>query len=123
MFNNSWQWIVCPVAIGLYAIAIFGPYSRQLEHQADLFACSEDSLESDITVRYCAALERLSSLAGGKREKSTWLHPSTARRVALLRRLGDDPALVRRFHHRLRWLNRLLLGSSAVGLLLVLIAG
>jgi STE24 endopeptidase len=128
MSRNSWQWdalqwIVCPVIIGLYAIVIFGPYSRQLEHQADLFACGEGSLDSASTERYCTALERLSSLAGSQREKSTWLHPSTALRVVLLHLLGTDPALVRGFHHRLQRFNQLLLGSAIVGLLLVLIAG
>jgi len=122
-------------AVVLYAVMVFGPYCRRLEHQADLFACRAElgivagppetqrttsGCAAERHVRYIAALEKLSALAGGARRHSTWLHPSTLRRVALLEAVHTQPARAVRIECRLRQVACFWVVASLMGLAVLL---
>jgi len=97
-------------AMALYALVVFGGYSRLLEAQADLFGCR--SLEGDgrrgSVATYRSALEKLAASGGIDRCRATWQHASVARRVELLGRIADDPEHGRRFQRRVDLLGGLL---------------
>ena len=87
------------------AVLALGRYSRLLEHDADL--CVLDAGQAET---FMATIDRLSYLCHDRRQRSTWLHPSTVARVHLLRRALQDPAAwPARFAGECRWINRLLL--------------
>ena len=102
-----------PVAIGTlvtlasYAYFVFGGYCRLLESEADLYACRmlETEAPEEAYHIFSSALERLAMASGVPRDKSTWQHPSIAKRTAFLLRAGEDPSLGQRFERRVRWLN------------------
>lgn len=94
------------IAAALYSIYAFGMISwisRNMEHQADLYACQmlgkneNRQLDMGSTCALGESLIALASDSGEDIQRSGWLHPSTARRVEFLRRAVDDPALARSF--------------------------
>lgn len=105
-----------PLALGVlvvlasYAYFVFGGYCRLLEKQADLYGCQmlETETAEDARHIYNSALERLAVETGLDRRRSTWQHPSIARRTEFLSKVACDPNQCRRFETRLRWLNWLL---------------
>lgn len=115
--------LVLIAAAGGYAWLVFGWYSRQLEHQADLYACRRDgkALSAEAVAVYVAALERLTEMAGAERQRKTWQHASVARRTEFLARALDDAAFARRFERRMRLVAALIAaavaGSVAAGIL------
>jgi len=97
-------------AMALYALVVFGAYSRLLEAQADLFGCRSldgDGRRGSVEI-YRSALEKLAASGGIDRRRATWQHASLARRVELLGRFADDPAHGRRFRRRVDLLGALL---------------
>ncbi len=110
--------------MGLYALVVFGGYSRLLEAQADLFGCRAlaDAGPQSVAV-YCSALEKL--VAGGTvdRRTPTWQHGSIARRVGLIARIAGDPARERRFQCRVRVLSGLLVSITLSPALYRLLVG
>jgi Zn-dependent protease with chaperone function len=92
---------VCAVA----AIAL-GHYSRLLEHDADLCVW-----EMGYGAAFVTAIDRLSFLCHDRRHRATWLHPSTAARVALLQRSLHDPHAAATYRRRVVWINGLLLAA------------
>jgi STE24 endopeptidase len=105
-----------PLAIGVlitlasYAYFVFGGYCRLLEREADLYGCRmlETETPEEAHQVFCSALERLAIESGVPREKSTWQHPSIARRTAFLTKASEEPERLQRFERRVRWLNWLL---------------
>ena len=97
-------------AMALYALVVFGGYSRLLESQADLFGCR--TLDGDghrgSVETYRSALEKLAASGGVDRRTATWQHASVARRVELLGQFADDPEHGRRFQRRVDLLGGLL---------------
>jgi len=93
-----------------YAYFVFGGYCRLLETDADIFACR--MLETETPDEACrvfiSALERLGAESGLDRHKSTWQHPSIARRTLALADACCDPQRHARFERRIRHLNWLL---------------
>lgn len=105
-----------PLAIGVlvtissYAYFVFGGYCRLLEREADLFGCrmlQTETPEQAYDV-FISGLEKLGLASGLNRSKSTWQHPSIARRTEFLAETSHDPDRSRRFERRVRWLNWLL---------------
>jgi STE24 endopeptidase len=97
--------LLAPAGLGAYALLVVGPYSRWLEHDADLATC----LNADGTVDPIAAAHFESALrkvAGSARENrlAQWLHPAVVDRVALLRSAAHDSAPALSFRARLRLL-------------------
>ena len=70
-----------------FAVLALGWYSRLLEHDADL--CVYDAGQAET---FIATIDRLSYLCNERRQRATWLHPSTVARVHLLQRALHDPA-------------------------------
>jgi len=91
-----------------FALATFalGRYSRLLEHDADLCVFEVGRAET-----FIAAIDRLSFLCDDRRQRATWLHPSTAARVQLLQRALGDPQTARAFRARVERVNRLLISA------------
>jgi len=115
-----------PLAMGIYALAIFGPYSRRLELEADLFACLDADPEGRLTsrgvARFVGALEKLARANGGGKRRFVWLHPTVEQRVDFLHELGPDcPTAALPFQRRLRTIARLAAAVvlGALGYLLV----
>jgi Zn-dependent protease with chaperone function len=86
------------------AVLALGRYSRLLEHDADLCVFDAGQAETFITT-----IDRLSHLCNDRRQRASWLHPSTAARVHLLQRALDDSLVARAFRRRVRLVNRMLL--------------
>jgi len=102
-------------AVSTYVLVLFGYYSRQLEHQADLFGCR--SVAGD-TRRHRAeifaeTLEKLAIRGGMSRNTGSWQHASIARRVDFLGSLSREPKRELHFQRRVRVLNGLILGILA----------
>ncbi len=126
------------VALGAYLLIVFGFYSRRLEEQADLFGCqtvsglvtlaSSDQGEESRLARsyhgitdagiaiYVAALEKLASLNGQRRQSGSWEHSSVAARVEFLQHMRNKPAQAAIFHRRLRLAAGLVVGLVVGGL-------
>lgn len=111
-------WLL-PMLVALYAGIVLAWYSRHLEHEADVWACRLLSAGSAGDARprgrvlSCSAppcgvervvnmLERLGQVTGHPRDRNAWLHPSIARRTALLRRVGHDRREEARFRRGVR---------------------
>ena len=120
--------------IGLYAVFIFGPYCRLLEHQADIFACRalqgsggrvvtrHSLMHFAGTTRSLRTLERIGAACGLRRHASSWLHPSTAERASLLAALRVSPRRQQRFARKMHSLELLVTGTFIIGVI-CLIAG
>jgi Zn-dependent protease with chaperone function len=112
------------LGMAIYIIAIFGPYSRLLEHQADLFSLR--SLPSGGNIypvkAIGSALEKLAANGTVNRNKRTWQHASIAGRVDFLNRLDLEPKSELHFQQRMVFANCLVVGivlSPVVSRLLV----
>lgn len=82
--------LVPTLATLVYAVLALGAYSRLLEHDADLCV-----FDVGLGTTFLSAMERLTGDGGGSPDRSSWLHPSTHSRIALLQRaLGDPQAAV-----------------------------
>ncbi len=118
-----------PLAIGVlvtlasYAYFVFGGYCRLLEREADLYGCRTLQTETpeEAYQVFISGLEKLGVASGMNRKKSTWQHPSIAKRTEFLAIASLDPDRSRRFERRVRWLNWLLvvcvLSPAVIGVL------
>jgi STE24 endopeptidase len=105
-----------PLAVGMlvvvssYAFFVFGGYCRLLETEADLFGCRmlQSATPEDAIGVFISALEKLGVETGSNRRRSTWQHPSIARRTEFLTETARNPGRGHRFERRVRWLNWLL---------------
>ncbi len=99
--------------MAVYLIVAFGYFSRQLEHQADLFACRFTTPENEpLSVEsFGSALEKLAIVAGIGRNAFSWQHASIARRIDFLKRMSRTPQRELRFHRRVRLLGSLVVGA------------
>ncbi len=104
----------------LYLVVALGWYSRQLEHQADLWACrrlAQGSSRAVALQRYLSVLWRIESQHS---HRGSWMHPSYRRRrdflVASLtaRRHADA------FEREMRWLAGMLAAFALLPLLAIL---
>lgn len=116
-------WFVPLAALAAYLAIAAAGVSRLLELDADAWACRSidggGELNPAGVARFAATLEKLAQINGGGRGRS-WLHPSLARRAAFLAEVAAQPARLRHFHGRLRWLAALCwTGWLAVGGLLL----
>jgi len=97
-----------------YLVFAFGWFCRQLEHQADVFACRllmptqnvvmQDTLTQDAdrdsaSARYLSVLRKLSAVSQPDRRE--WLHPSLNQRSRFLTEALGNNAFYRRFERRL----------------------
>ena len=100
-------------AMALYVLVVFGYYSRQLEHQADLFGCRWLGCETQRPAieTFTSALEKLALASGCGRNSRSWQHASIARRIDFLTRLSRDPKRELRFQRRVRLLGSLMIGT------------
>ncbi len=87
--------LIIPALTVGYAVLALGHYSRMLEHDADLSVYEDGQGET-----FCATIDRLSYLSHDRRQRRTWLHPSTVSRVHLLQRALLDPTVATRFRRR-----------------------
>jgi hypothetical protein len=126
--------------LGAYIFVVFGFLSRRCERQADIFGCRAVSCTRADCLGHCEdvklaadgrglcptgirtfidALEKVAFLNGISRDRPGWLqswqHSTIARRVEFLQGMLRDPALERRFQHRV--------GLVKWGMLLGLCAG
>ena len=99
--------------MSVYLFVVFGYLSRSCETQADIFGGRTTSNEV-----FISALEKVADLNNIPREKPGWLaswrHPTIAKRVDFLRRMGEDPELEPRFQRRiglLKWSLALILSA------------
>ena len=94
-----------------YMLAVFGPFCRLLEGQADLYGCrtlAEEPTAQPVQT-FVSALESLALASGTDRQAGNWQHWSIAQRVDFLNRLARQPAGQRLFQRRLRLVHGLLL--------------
>jgi STE24 endopeptidase len=96
-----------------YLYFVFGGYSRLMETEADLYGCRvlEEGGVEDASGVFISGLEKLALECGADREKSTWQHPSIARRTEFLAAASAEPELATRFARRVRWMNRLFVAA------------
>ncbi len=94
--------IAAGIVLG-FAVMALGWYSRLLEHDADL--CVYDAGQAET---FIATIDRLSYLCNERRQRATWLHPSTVARVHLLQRVLLNPGVAHVFRRRVAWFNRAL---------------
>ncbi|MHB8973675.1 MAG: M48 family metallopeptidase [Pirellulaceae bacterium] len=87
------------LALGCAVLAL-GWYSRLLEHDADLCV-----YEAGQATTFIATVDRLSYLCNDRRQRATWLHPSTASRIDLLQRVLHDPQVAQVLRRRVRRVN------------------
>jgi STE24 endopeptidase len=107
-----------------YAYFVFGGFCRILEKEADLYGCRMLLAETpDEACRVCvSALEKLGVESGLSRNKSSWQHPSIARRTEFLAEVSCNSDLRRRFECRVRWLDWLLIACVLVPAFLAVVA-
>ena len=117
------------IAIGAYVFVTLGWYSRRLEYQADLWACSRlrETLarrgeDQDAVARYVSALERIAQASFASRRQVAWLHPSLQSRIDFLLITATDRNRTNVFHRHVRVAEGLLLTAAASPLLLLLLA-
>ncbi|MBN2291100.1 MAG: M48 family metalloprotease [Pirellulales bacterium] len=109
---------------GVYAIVIFGMFSRMLEKQADLFGCrilTEEFGHKSVDI-YVRALEKL-GIASGNRHCWSWQHGSIAERVEFLSKTAQSPQSVLCFFRRIRVLSSMLAALLILPLLHLLLDG
>ena len=70
--------------------------------------------------RMIEVLEKMAALAGIPRDRTTWLHPSMARRVEHLQTAANDAAYANRFRRRMHALGSVLWLGCGLGLVLLL---
>jgi STE24 endopeptidase len=111
--------------MGGYVLVVFGYYSRQLEHQADLFGCRWVAADPDrpAVERFTSALEKLAAGTCSGRDGRSWQHASIARRIDFLQQLSRDPERELRFQRRVRLLGSLLIGTALSPLAYQLLLG
>ena len=114
--------------IGAYVLVTLGWYSRRLEYQADLWACSRlremlahRGEDQDAVARYVSALERIAQASFASRRQAAWLHPSLQSRIDFLLTTATDRSRTHVFHRRVRMAEVLLLAAAASPLLLLLL--
>lgn len=88
--------------LGIVVMSL-GWYSRLLEHDADL--CVH---EAGYAEAFVVTIDRLAYLCHDRRQRATWLHPSTVSRVDLLQHAMHDAEIARRFRRRVQCVNWLL---------------
>jgi Zn-dependent protease with chaperone function len=96
---------IVPLAMLAYAVLAIGWYSRLLEHEADLDACTEGDGKLDLQL--AGDFRRaLTTLIGPAREPlaARWMHPALQSRLALIDRAAAEPRFARRLRARLRWI-------------------
>lgn len=114
LMDQSWSWEL-PVANVVQAIiaTCFIVYlffvlrwlNHRLEHEADLFAAMGAEVQDDINANghTQSALEKLGAISPQQLNRSTFLHPSIADRIALLQSFEHDRGLAKEFrrsYHR-----------------------
>jgi Zn-dependent protease with chaperone function len=112
---------------GVYLVVTLGWYSRLLEHQADLCACSylRDTgcgagSNREAVARYVRALEKISLAQRANRHRGGWLHPSLQSRIDFLRDTALDPTRETVFHRRVRRTDAIVLAGAPIALALLL---
>ena len=105
---------ICLFITMFYLVFVFGWFCRQLEHQADVFACrllmraqdavtqdtlAQDTVRATASARYQSVLQKLSAVAQPDRRE--WLHPSLNQRSRFLTQALANSAFYRRFERRL----------------------
>ena len=98
--------VVIPALTILYSVIALGKYSRLLEHDADLQVYATGNAEV-----FCMTLDRLSYLTNDRRQRGSWLHPSTASRVHLLQQALRDRSTADRFRRRVDYINSALIAA------------
>ena len=101
-----------------YLLFGFGWFCRQLEHQADLFACQllTQAVGKEAALdQYSNLLDRLS--VGSNRTQREWLHPSWHERQRFLRRVDEQDGFLDQFQVRMRRLSALVSVTTVVGCL------
>ena len=101
-------------AMFLYMLALFGPFCRLLEGQADLYACRTLACEpaTQPVETFVSALESLAIVCGIDRRAGNWQHGSIARRVDFLKRVAQEPGRESLFLGRLRLIKGLLVAMA-----------
>lgn len=117
--------LVMLAAMAVYALVVFGYYSRLLEHQADLFGCRSvtPNPQRPPAETFTSALEQLAATGGIGRNTRSWQHASIARRVDFLGQLTRDPNCELHFQRRVRLLSILVIGIVVSPLIYPLLFG
>ncbi len=108
--------MIIPALTVIYAVVALGRYSRLLEHDADLSVYDDGQAEV-----FCSTIDRLSYLSNDRRERRTWLHPSTVSRIHLLQRAILDPTVAAPFRGRVNRFNFALLAAWILTPVLLLV--
>lgn len=110
--------IITPTLLAVHVVWIVGAFARLLEHDADLGACRMVSgvrtelLDEQRVEHFAAALSKLVP-PGSESWFARWLHPSTERRIALLRASLSRPAAAAAIHSRVNLISWLMLFATA----------
>jgi len=90
-------------AMTIYVTVVFGPYSRLLEHQADLFSLRSLPIDGGThpLKTIGSALEKLAANGAANRNTRSWQHASIARRVDFLNRIDTEPKRELHFQRRM----------------------
>lgn len=111
----AWQsGLLIPLVIALYGIFGLGWYCKQLELEADLFACgllgtAAANNKISATASFVSALEQITAATGSDPGHEGWLHPSIQKRIAHVEDASQDPTKALRFE---RWMALLAWGIA-----------
>lgn len=109
--------LLVPGLVAMYGLLALGGYCKQLEFEADLFACAgEGALDEVRAAAFVAALYKITAQGGGDGRRDGWLHPSILRRVRFVRSALSDPLLATRFRRRLVLVAWMIAGVYGVSL-------
>ncbi|MFM2093811.1 MAG: hypothetical protein RIS70_935 [Planctomycetota bacterium] len=106
------RFLAVPAVLVLVLRLALGKLSRFLEHDADLCGCDCYSPHASVADRSqaCHALQRAleAIVPRAQRDRSTWLHPSTRQRIAVLEASVRDERFADRIRRRTEMLGLLL---------------
>ncbi|MEM7315634.1 MAG: M48 family metalloprotease, partial [Planctomycetota bacterium] len=120
--SDSWLEPITLFATVGYMFFALGWYARRLEHQADLWACSNLSGTGTATIEnhpYFRVLQRLTVQEDPSR--AGWLHPSPTSRLRFLKTATTAPQAAARFEWQLHMLAVVMLSVAtwAISILLL----
>ncbi len=83
----------------IYFRFVFGYFIRNFERQADLFSLSAIGHSRDLV----SAFEKIAIMSGGTKEERNWHHFGIGERIDCLQQAEQEPRLIGRHNHKVRY--------------------
>ncbi len=121
----QWQTgILVPLAMACYGIFGLGGYCKQLEFEADLYACGMigkgDVIDTNAAATaFITALDDITQTSGSSRTHEGWLHPSIERRADFIMAAQTNSPLIAKFERQLTGFAWLIAGGYLLSFVVV----